>query len=157
MTEERSVQAPGFSRGVSASNKVVKRAFKYRFYPTPDQAELLCKTFGCVRYVYGVRPAPPLEQGGHLPMKQEKPATPSPRLKPHVDWCAICRANPASGDGWDPRSCAECIAARREAANEMLAQCYAASAYRCCWCGHAARHPHLDWCGCAIPAQARSD
>ncbi len=32
--------------------RVVKRAFKYRFYPTPPQAEQLARTFGCVRYVY---------------------------------------------------------------------------------------------------------
>ncbi len=30
----------------------VKRAFKYRFYPTPEQAETLSRTFGCVRLVY---------------------------------------------------------------------------------------------------------
>lgn len=30
----------------------MKRAYKYRFYPTPDQVELLAKTFGCVRFVY---------------------------------------------------------------------------------------------------------
>ncbi|MCC5901335.1 MAG: transposase [Halomonas sp.] len=29
-----------------------ERAFKYRFYPTPDQATLLVRTFGCVRYVW---------------------------------------------------------------------------------------------------------
>jgi putative transposase len=29
-----------------------KRAFKYRFYPTPEQAALLSQTFGCVRFVY---------------------------------------------------------------------------------------------------------
>lgn len=34
------------------SDKAVKRAYKYRFYPTPEQAEQLAKTFGCVRYVY---------------------------------------------------------------------------------------------------------
>ncbi|SNQ49712.1 transposase (fragment) [Frankia canadensis] len=33
-------------------NRVVKRAYRYRFYPTPEQAEQLAKTFGCVRYVY---------------------------------------------------------------------------------------------------------
>jgi putative transposase len=27
-------------------------AYKYRCYPTPEQAELLIKTFGCVRFVY---------------------------------------------------------------------------------------------------------
>jgi putative transposase len=32
--------------------KVVKRAYKYRCYPTPEQAEQLNRTFGCVRYVY---------------------------------------------------------------------------------------------------------
>lgn len=28
------------------------KALKYRFYPTPEQTELLAKTFGCVRFVY---------------------------------------------------------------------------------------------------------
>ncbi|AJE23384.1 RNA-guided endonuclease InsQ/TnpB family protein [Azotobacter chroococcum] len=31
---------------------MTKRAYKYRFYPTPEQAELLARTFGCVRSVY---------------------------------------------------------------------------------------------------------
>ena len=30
----------------------VKRAYRYRFYPAPEQAALLIRTFGCVRYVY---------------------------------------------------------------------------------------------------------
>src|SRR5258708_4106203 len=30
----------------------VKRAFKYRFYPSPEQAAELSRTFGCVRLVY---------------------------------------------------------------------------------------------------------
>lgn len=30
----------------------MKRAYKYRFYPTEQQADLLNRTFGCVRYVY---------------------------------------------------------------------------------------------------------
>ena len=34
------------------SIRVVKRAYKYRFYPTAQQAELLNRTFGSVRYVY---------------------------------------------------------------------------------------------------------
>lgn len=29
-----------------------KRAYRYRFYPTPDQATALARTFGCARYVY---------------------------------------------------------------------------------------------------------
>ncbi len=31
---------------------MVKRAYKYRFYPTSEQAEQLARTFGCVRLVY---------------------------------------------------------------------------------------------------------
>ena len=30
----------------------IKRAYKYRFYPTSDQKQNLAQTFGCVRYVY---------------------------------------------------------------------------------------------------------
>jgi len=30
----------------------MKLAFKYRFYPTEEQADMLARTFGCVRYVY---------------------------------------------------------------------------------------------------------
>ena len=37
---------------LSMSGRVVKRAYKYRCYPTPEQAEQLSQTFGCVRYVY---------------------------------------------------------------------------------------------------------
>jgi putative transposase len=34
--------------------RVVKRAYKYRFYPTPGQAAELLRTFGCVRKVYNL-------------------------------------------------------------------------------------------------------
>ncbi|WJK40326.1 transposase [Solwaraspora sp. WMMA2056] len=33
-------------------SRTVKRAFRYRFYPTPGQAAELARTFGCVRLVY---------------------------------------------------------------------------------------------------------
>src|SRR5215212_936031 len=36
------------------TNRTVKRAFKYRFHPTPEQADLLNRTFGCVRKVYNL-------------------------------------------------------------------------------------------------------
>ncbi len=29
-----------------------KRAYHYRFYPTPEQAAVLARTFGCARFVY---------------------------------------------------------------------------------------------------------
>ena len=32
--------------------KKVKRAYKYRWYPTPEQAVLLARTFGCVRFIW---------------------------------------------------------------------------------------------------------
>jgi putative transposase len=35
-----------------SSSRVVKRAYRYRFYPTPEQADLLIRMFGSVRYVY---------------------------------------------------------------------------------------------------------
>jgi putative transposase len=38
-------------RGVE---RAVKRAFKYRFYPTDAQASVLAQTFGCVRKVYNL-------------------------------------------------------------------------------------------------------
>ncbi|WFM73009.1 RNA-guided endonuclease TnpB family protein [Halomonas sp. CKK8] len=31
---------------------MTKRAYQYRFYPTPEQEQLLARTFGCVRFVY---------------------------------------------------------------------------------------------------------
>lgn len=31
---------------------MIHRSYRYRFYPTPEQAEQLARTFGCVRYVY---------------------------------------------------------------------------------------------------------
>ena len=34
------------------SGAVVKRAYRYRFYPTHEQAVELSRTFGCVRLVY---------------------------------------------------------------------------------------------------------
>jgi len=34
------------------TTQTVKRAFKYRFYPTDEQAALLARTFGCARLVY---------------------------------------------------------------------------------------------------------
>ena len=34
--------------------KVVKRAYKYRFYPSPEQAAELARTFGCVRKVWNL-------------------------------------------------------------------------------------------------------
>jgi putative transposase len=37
---------------LNVTAKTVKRAYKYRFYPTAEQAELLLRTFGCIRLVW---------------------------------------------------------------------------------------------------------
>ncbi|MFI1047355.1 RNA-guided endonuclease InsQ/TnpB family protein [Streptomyces griseoruber] len=39
---------------MSVTTTQVKRAFKYRFYPTGEQAAELSRTFGCVRKVYNM-------------------------------------------------------------------------------------------------------
>ncbi len=44
-------QAPGF-RVSDIMQRMERKAYKYRFYPTADQARELARTFGCVRYVY---------------------------------------------------------------------------------------------------------
>lgn len=33
-------------------NQLIQRAYKYRFYPTKKQKDILAKTFGCTRMVY---------------------------------------------------------------------------------------------------------
>ncbi|MFV2098457.1 MULTISPECIES: helix-turn-helix domain-containing protein, partial [unclassified Micromonospora] len=35
-------------------SRTVKRAFRYRFHPTPEQTAELARTFGCVRLVYNM-------------------------------------------------------------------------------------------------------
>lgn len=37
---------------MSVGSRVVKRAYRYRFYPSEQQAAELARTFGCVRLVY---------------------------------------------------------------------------------------------------------
>lgn len=41
-----------YTHVVYATRMQVQKAFKYRFYPTPDQAEELKHIFGCTRFVY---------------------------------------------------------------------------------------------------------
>ena len=45
-------QSFGFPHELWDPNRMKKKAYKFRFYPTDDQALLLAKTFGCVRFVY---------------------------------------------------------------------------------------------------------
>jgi putative transposase len=41
----------GNTANIFDMGKIVKRAYKYRFYPTSEQAAELSRTFGCVRKV----------------------------------------------------------------------------------------------------------
>jgi len=52
--DEASTQYKGLYKHPAMCNiqRMTKRAYKYRFYPSPEQALLLEKTFGCVRFVY---------------------------------------------------------------------------------------------------------
>ncbi|WP_084496118.1 helix-turn-helix domain-containing protein [Meiothermus cerbereus] len=44
---------PNWRRVLVHSTNVVRlRAYRYRLYPAPAQAEFLARQFGCVRYVY---------------------------------------------------------------------------------------------------------
>ena len=60
--EETPLPPFGVSRGIPTQEtanifdmtKMVKRAYKYRFYPTPEQAAELSRTFGCVRKVWNL-------------------------------------------------------------------------------------------------------
>ncbi|WP_346010175.1 helix-turn-helix domain-containing protein [Pseudoalteromonas sp. MIP2626] len=40
------------TRHFSLEKRIVKKAFKRRFYPTTEQADLLARSFGCKRFVY---------------------------------------------------------------------------------------------------------
>jgi putative transposase len=44
----------GWLASVWALTRTVKRAFKFRFMPSPEQAAELARTFGCVRLVYNL-------------------------------------------------------------------------------------------------------
>jgi len=43
--------------------RIVKRAYKYRFYPTSGQAAELSRTFGCVSKVWASPSKPARERG----------------------------------------------------------------------------------------------
>ncbi|WP_369792865.1 helix-turn-helix domain-containing protein [Thiomonas sp. FB-Cd] len=32
--------------------RAAKRAYRFRFYPTPEQVDALARTFGCARFAY---------------------------------------------------------------------------------------------------------
>jgi putative transposase len=49
----RGIRTQGTANIFDVTN-MVKRAYKYRFYPTPEQAAELSRTFGCVRKVWNL-------------------------------------------------------------------------------------------------------
>ena len=59
----------------------MKLAFKYRFYPTKEQADLLNRTFGCVRYVYNFGLAlrrDTYDERGHARARRQHPTNLTP-------------------------------------------------------------------------------
>jgi putative transposase len=62
----------------------VKRAYKYRFYPSPEQAGLLNRTFGCVRYVYNRA----LAERARVWMQEQKRVTFADTCRMLTEWKA---------------------------------------------------------------------
>ena len=66
------------------------KAFKFRLYPTGEQAHLICKTFGCVRFVYNKMLAERKEvyekyKENKEKLKKEKFPTPA-KYKTEYEW-----------------------------------------------------------------------
>jgi len=68
----------------------MKLAFKYRFYPTSEQARVLAQTFGCVRYVYNfgldLRSTAYNEQGESLSYKDTSAALTELKKQEETAW-----------------------------------------------------------------------
>ena len=69
-------------------SKQMKRAYKYRIYPTTEQKRILTQTFGCCRFVYNwglsTRKTAYREQGQNLSYNDL--AAMLPALKQHYPW-----------------------------------------------------------------------
>jgi putative transposase len=66
------------------------RAYRYRFYPTPDQAATLARTFGCARYVYNwalhLRTEAYQERQEHLSYQETSAALTMLKQQPDAAW-----------------------------------------------------------------------
>lgn len=62
---------------------MIYKAYKYRIYPTPEQAELINKTIGCARFVYNALLADAMEQYKTTGKSKVKPYT---VVKEQYDW-----------------------------------------------------------------------
>jgi len=65
-----------------------KRAYRYRFYPTPAQAATLAQTFGCARYVYNwaLRTAAYYERHERLGYHEASAALTTLKQQPETTW-----------------------------------------------------------------------
>src|SRR5215813_12464503 len=67
-----------------------QRAYRYRFYPTPDQAAVLARTFGCARYVYNwalrLRTDAYYERGGRLGYHEASAALTTLKQQAETAW-----------------------------------------------------------------------
>jgi putative transposase len=77
---------------------LVKRAYKYRFYPTYEQAQNLAQTFGCVRFIYnwalGARKRAYFAQGINLKVKDLSAALTDLKRAEGTTWLAEVSAVP---------------------------------------------------------------
>jgi len=67
-----------------------KRAYRYRFYPTSEQAIVLARTFGCARFVYNwalrLRTDAYYERGERISYADTSAALTALKHKPETAW-----------------------------------------------------------------------
>jgi putative transposase len=68
----------------------IKRAYKFRFYPTPEQEDVLSRTFGCARFVYNhmlrLRTDAWFEKGERLDYNETSAALTQLKKNPEYAW-----------------------------------------------------------------------
>jgi putative transposase len=75
---------------MSKPQQQTHRAYRYRFYPTPDHAATLARTFGCARYVYNwalqLRTEAYQERKEHLSYQETSAALTILKQQPDAAW-----------------------------------------------------------------------
>jgi len=70
---------------------MIKRAYRYRCYPTDEQKQILARTFGCARWIYNwalARKNRAYQQGRHLSYGDLSASLPSLKQEPETAWLA---------------------------------------------------------------------
>jgi transposase len=69
----------------------IKRAYRYRCYPTDEQQQMLARTFGCARWIYNwalTRQSRAYQEGKHLSYGDLSAALPDLKQQPETAWLA---------------------------------------------------------------------